>query len=125
MPPSGHTTVVWMFRVVNAGCCRNCVNGIGIPWLPPSNTGVMNVVTGNSGTVAPVWAARFTGRFNRTNRRSADTTAWMPMLEVRVRAGQRVCSVGMNTNCPFTEITCTSVTKNWLSWSPRGWPSGR
>ncbi len=44
---------VWTFRVVNAGCWRNCVNGIGWPWLPPSNTGVMNVVTGNSGTDVP------------------------------------------------------------------------
>jgi len=34
------------------GCWKNCVNGTGWPWLPPSNTGVMNVLIGNSGTVA-------------------------------------------------------------------------
>ena len=94
------------------------MNGIGTPWLPPSNTGVMNVVIGNSGTVAPVCAANVTGKLMRTNRRSADTTACSEMLiappvppKGSPGPGNGV-TCGMNTICPFTEYTCTSVTKN-------------
>src|SRR5262249_59259186 len=96
--------------LVTDGCWRNWVNGIGTPCEPPSNTGVMNVVIGNSGTVAPVSAARVTGRFIRTNRRSAETTAWMPIVKF-VSGPGRNALFGMNTICPFTQTTVTSVTK--------------
>ena len=83
---------------VNAGCCRNCVNGIGWPWLPPSNTGVTNVVNGNSGTVAPDWAASVTGRFSRTNRRSAETTRLDRRWSAPPVSGRRSCP-GRGTGC--------------------------
>src|SRR5579885_2503560 len=76
VPPSGTATVVWTLMVETDGCWKNWVNGIGTPCDPPSNTGVMNAVTGDSGTVADVRAVRVGARFIRTNRRSADTIAW-------------------------------------------------
>src|SRR5262245_32101710 len=109
-----------MVSVVNDGCCRNWVNGIGTPCDPPSNTGAMNVVTGNSGTVSPVWADMVTGRLMRTNRRSADTTPCRAMVRLgeSVPLGNGVFD-GMNTICPFTETTATSVTKNSVSVTDR------
>ena len=87
----------------------------------------MNVVIGNSGTVAPVWAARVIGRFSRTNRRSADTTAWMVMFECPLLVPGPGSGVfcGTNTICPFTDSTCTLVTKNCGVVDRSGSPSGR
>src|SRR5205814_5941745 len=91
VPPSGICTVVWIVTVANAGCWTNWVNGIGWPWAPPSNTGVMNVVTGNSGTTALARLVSVGDTFRRTNRRSADTTPWIVRLTPSGN-GAYVCS---------------------------------
>src|SRR5690606_5770818 len=89
VPPSGTDTVVEIEMFFRPGCWRNWVNGTGWPWEPPSNTGMTNVVIGNSGTrvestgdpVPPPRRPPPPGvllsdgtRFRRTNRRSAETT---------------------------------------------------
>ena len=106
--PAGIITVVWIVTEANCGCCTNCVNGTGCPCAPPSNTGVMKVVTGKSGTIALARLVNVGVMFIRTNRRSADTTPWIVMF---TPSGNGVF-VGEKTICPPNPITFTFVTKN-------------
>src|SRR5205085_6428204 len=91
-------TVVWIETDEMSGCWMNCVNGTGWPWAPPSNTGVMNVVIGNSAVVGGAMLTRNGVSDMRTKRRSPETTAWMVRLDWPVDT-RLFC--GLNTSCPF------------------------
>src|SRR5437879_4195360 len=112
VPPSGTFTVVFTDSVFKVGCWMNCVNGTGWPTAPPSNTGVINVVIGKSGTLAEARLDRLGASDMRTKRRSAEITAfmlsWMPPV------GNRLFD-GTKTIWPPAWTTETAVTKN--CWS--------
>ena len=109
MPPSGTFTVVLAVIVFNFGCWMNWVNGIGWPTAPPSNTGVMNVVIGKSGTTAEARLFRVGAREIRTNRRSAEIVGRIARLMPVV--GNTWLS-GMKTTWPPAWTTVTPMTKN-------------
>ena len=91
------------------GCWMNCVNGIGCPWAPPSNTGVMKVVTGKSGTMAEAMFDSVGARF------SADEAAvgGNDRLDRQLHAErERVVLSGRTRSARRSPTTFTFVTKN-------------
>jgi hypothetical protein len=106
VPPSGRVSVFSTLIVWNCGCWMNCVNGIGCPDEPPSNTGVTNVVTGNSGTWQEASSFHSAFRPTATYRRSADTVGQALSVNPVVNAsffGTAACP-------PPTLTTVTPVT---------------
>src|SRR5438477_4607259 len=112
VPPSGTFTVVDAVIVLKTGCCKNCVNGTGWPTAPPSKIGVMYVVIGNSCTLAGVKFVKAGVRDLRTNRRSAEITAFIANCIPPVMNG---LLFGTNTTWPPSWATVTVVTKNCVS----------
>src|SRR5437763_2861395 len=120
VPPSGMLTVVWIWTIETAGCWTNWVNGIGWPWAPPSNTGVMKDVTGNRAVTDDAALVMLGTMLRRTKRRSAVTTAWMVSDTTELSGKFK----GLNTSWPPDWKICTSMTKNCVSLMSRldVWP---